>query len=147
MGYSILSYKIDNNVLIFQYFILLLKMNNQLRNFVRKELSKKFDQKESKKIETKLFELCNILATEYDDNIGELYQKFAYDKVGELLTNPDKKSEILTYTLVKAYPSSVGEVPLDYGVVDYAQFDVSFTYQYHTIEEKYGVQTNQPKAM
>lgn len=71
-------------------------MNNQLRNFVRKELSKKFDQKESKKIETKLFELCNILATEYDDNIGELYQKFAYDKVGELLTNPDKKSEIIS---------------------------------------------------
>ena len=64
-----------------------------------------------------------------------------------ILLAPDKKSEILTYTLVKAYPSSVGEIPLDYSTFDYAQFDVSFTYQYHTIEETYGTQTNQPKAM
>lgn len=71
-------------------------MSNSTRNFVRKELSKQFDSKESKKIETKIFGLCTILATEYDDSLEELYQKFAYDKLGELLTNPSKKADIIT---------------------------------------------------
>lgn len=71
-------------------------MNNHLRNLARKELSKHFPSNESKKIETKLYDLCANLATEYDDSIEELYRKFAYDKLGELITNPDKKNDILS---------------------------------------------------
>jgi hypothetical protein len=39
---------------------------------------------------------------------------------------------ILTYTLVKAYPSALAEVSLDYGDSNFASFDVTFTYQYFT---------------
>lgn len=70
-------------------------MTNHVRNIVRKELLKHFEPKESKKIETKIFELCIFLSKEYDDSLDELYQKIAYDKLGELLTNPAKKMEII----------------------------------------------------
>jgi len=71
-------------------------MANPIRNIVRKELSKHFDMKESKKIETKIFELCNFLSKEYNDSLDDLYEKFAYDKLGELVTNPTKKLDIIS---------------------------------------------------
>jgi len=40
-------------------------------------------------------------------------------------------SEISQFTLVDAWPKSVGPVTLDYSSQDLAQFDVTFTYQYH----------------
>jgi hypothetical protein len=40
---------------------------------------------------------------------------------------------IMTYNLIKAWPSSVGELALDYGSQDVATFDVTFAYQYHKI--------------
>jgi hypothetical protein len=49
-------------------------------------------------------------------------------KVSLIGTN---RNEILTYTLYKAWPSVVGESPLDYSTTDYSQFDVTFTYQYY----------------
>ena len=40
------------------------------------------------------------------------------------------QQEIMTYTLKNAWPVSVGETALDYSNIDYAQFDVTFAYQY-----------------
>jgi hypothetical protein len=41
------------------------------------------------------------------------------------------QTEKMTYELVYAWPSSVAEVSLDYANSDYAQFDVTFTYQFY----------------
>jgi len=41
---------------------------------------------------------------------------------------------IMTYKLIKAWPSLVGEMALDYASKEVATFDVTFTYQYHTHE-------------
>ena len=40
-------------------------------------------------------------------------------------------SPIMVYKLVKAWPSSVGELSLDYGTKEIAYFDVTFNYQWH----------------
>jgi len=42
-------------------------------------------------------------------------------------------STILTYNLIKAFPSVIGEITLDYGNKEIASFDVTFAYQYHTV--------------
>ena len=40
---------------------------------------------------------------------------------------------IMVYTLVYAWPSSVGELGLDYGTKEVATFDVTFNYQWHEV--------------
>jgi len=40
----------------------------------------------------------------------------------------------MEYKLIGAWPSVVGEMSLDYGAKDMATFDVTFQYQYHTIQ-------------
>ena len=39
-------------------------------------------------------------------------------------------SPIMRYKLLKAFPTSVGEISLDYGSKDLASFNVTFAYQY-----------------
>jgi hypothetical protein len=41
---------------------------------------------------------------------------------------------ILKYKLVGAWPQSIGAVTLDYATSDVAQFDVTWTYQYHVVD-------------
>lgn len=41
---------------------------------------------------------------------------------------------IQIFRLVDAWPKTVGEVTLDYSAKESATFDVTFTYQFHTIE-------------
>jgi hypothetical protein len=41
---------------------------------------------------------------------------------------------IMKYKLIKAFPSVVGEMTLDYSSKEVASFDVTFTYQYHISE-------------
>lgn len=38
---------------------------------------------------------------------------------------------VISYTLVNAFPSSIGEIALDYGTKEISKFTVTFTYQYH----------------
>jgi hypothetical protein len=45
-------------------------------------------------------------------------------------------SIIAVYQLIKAWPTTVSEVSLDYAGAEVATFDVTFAYQYHTIDEK-----------
>jgi len=41
---------------------------------------------------------------------------------------------IMIYSLLYAWPSSVGELALDYGTKEVATFDVTFNYQWHEVE-------------
>lgn len=43
-------------------------------------------------------------------------------------------SPIMEYKLFNAWPSTVSEITLDYSAKEYAQFDVTFTYTYHTAD-------------
>ncbi len=43
--------------------------------------------------------------------------------------------EIMTYNLINAWPTLVGELTLDYGTKEISTFDVTFAYQYHTVNE------------
>ena len=51
------------------------------------------------------------------------------------LEHLDHRTEdvLTTYQLLGAWPTSVGEVSLDYASQETAQFEVTFTYQLHTI--------------
>jgi hypothetical protein len=41
---------------------------------------------------------------------------------------------IMRYVLWYAWPSSIGELSLDYGTKEIASFDVTFNYQYHNVD-------------
>ena len=41
---------------------------------------------------------------------------------------------VMSYSLIRAFPTSVGEVTLDYTNKEISSFTVSFTYQYHLAE-------------
>lgn len=43
---------------------------------------------------------------------------------------------IMEYTLHDAWPKAIGAISLDYATADIATFEVTFTYSYHTIENK-----------
>lgn len=45
---------------------------------------------------------------------------------------------LTTYILKDAWPKSVADIALDYSAVDVAQFDVTFSYQIHLVDPKYG---------
>jgi len=45
---------------------------------------------------------------------------------------------IMTYSFYHAWPSSIGEIALDYAGTDVATFDVTYTYQYHTVKYEAG---------
>ena len=45
---------------------------------------------------------------------------------------------IMSYSLINAWPSAVGEITLDYGTKEISTFDVTFTYQYHTVDNIFG---------
>lgn len=45
---------------------------------------------------------------------------------------------LMKYKLVKAWPSNLGEMTLDYASKETATFDVTFTYQYHIVGESGG---------
>lgn len=42
---------------------------------------------------------------------------------------------LLEIKLYNAWPKSIGPIALDYSSIDFAQFDVTFSYQYHTISD------------
>lgn len=47
-------------------------------------------------------------------------------------------NQTITYQLIAAFPSNVGEVSLDYGNKDVTTFQVTFKYQYHTVSSQGG---------
>jgi len=65
-------------------------------------------------------------------NVHGLPVTYMMDQHVELLT-PDGGGTVALYKLVGAWPSSVGEVTLDYSGSDIATFQVSYNYQYHEV--------------
>ena len=55
------------------------------------------------------------------------------DQHASLLSYEDGKP-IMTYSFYHAWPSAIGEIALDMAGTDVATFDVTFTYQYHTVK-------------
>lgn len=43
-------------------------------------------------------------------------------------------STVLTYKLIGGWPTTIGELTLDYSAKDVAQFDVTFKYHYYVVE-------------
>jgi DNA-directed RNA polymerase subunit M/transcription elongation factor TFIIS len=93
-------------------------MSNTLRNVVRKNLSTKFSANESKKIETKLFTMCQTSYTSNsntlynnsriqphedkvnllhgsESNFNDYYKKIAYEKVAETMMHVERINDIL----------------------------------------------------
>lgn len=51
------------------------------------------------------------------------------------LTQIDVNGEkVMSYSLINAWPSGVGEISLDYSNKEISTFDVTFTYQYHVVD-------------
>lgn len=53
---------------------------------------------------------------------------------------------VMSYSLINAFPSSVGEVSLDYGTREVSTFSVTFTYQYHVVDDIYDGTVNATEA-
>lgn len=73
-------------------------MNTAMRNAsaaVRKTLQAKFSVAESKKIESILLAECTVMSNDSDTELNCIYNDFVYQKVGELLTYPHLKDNIL----------------------------------------------------
>ncbi len=68
------------------------------RSSIRNVLEKtgKMTPKDSRKIEKSIYDMCVNLTKEYEeDSIDDMYNKFAYEKVGEIIHHPDKQKSIL----------------------------------------------------
>ncbi len=65
-----------------------------------------------------------------ENNIHGSPGEYMKDVIVEHISHVTGES-IMTYTLVKAWPTSVGELALDYSSQDVATFDVTFAYQFH----------------
>ncbi len=46
-------------------------------------------------------------------------------------------NNLVKYKLIGAWPKSIADITLDYATSDVAQFDVTFSYQYHVVIPKY----------
>lgn len=66
-------------------------------------------------------------------NVHGIPAQYMLDQHVELLT-PDGNGTVALYKLIGAWPSSVGEVTLDYATSDIASFTVTYKYQYHEID-------------
>jgi DNA-directed RNA polymerase subunit M/transcription elongation factor TFIIS len=72
-------------------------MDKTKRKIVRSTLHKKcsVEKEQSKIIETAIYELSKRLHRETQEEIEELYCKFAYEKLGEIFAYPNKLDDIL----------------------------------------------------
>jgi DNA-directed RNA polymerase subunit M/transcription elongation factor TFIIS len=55
-----------------------------------------FPKKNAKQIEGSIFKMCEKLAEEYEDDIVDIYSKFAYEKIGEIYLNPKLITNIMS---------------------------------------------------
>jgi DNA-directed RNA polymerase subunit M/transcription elongation factor TFIIS len=58
-------------------------------------ISFSFSQKVAKNIESAIYNMCVKLSKEYEDNLENLYDKYSFEKIGEIFQNPDKLDSIL----------------------------------------------------
>lgn len=73
-----------------------------------------------------------------DSNIYGLPISYMVDQEVHLL-GMETGETICMYKLYGAWPSDIGAVALDYGTNEFATVDITFTYQYHTIDDNTGI--------
>ena len=66
--------------------------------------------------------------------VGGFTGGYLGEVVLEHISHTDLERPIMTYKLRGAWPINIGELALDYSAKDVATFDVTFAYQYHTID-------------
>jgi len=54
-----------------------------------------FKSKDVKILEEYIFKMCKELSNMYDDSLEQIYAKFAFEKVGQLISQPEKQKEII----------------------------------------------------
>lgn len=93
-------------------------MSTSQRKSIRKTLTSntKFTKKEVNNIEIAIYGLCEKLTKEANDPIDELYTKFSYEKVGEIISFPDKINEIL---------ANIGDRIIGYESTVYEEFKMN----------------------
>jgi DNA-directed RNA polymerase subunit M/transcription elongation factor TFIIS len=71
-------------------------MTSQQRKIVKNAINKNFDSSLANEFDRVLMIGCKqLIKNGYEDSLEDLYSKFAYEKLGELMLNPDKKADIL----------------------------------------------------
>ena len=68
-----------------------------------------------------------------ETNFYALPSEYMEDQYLEMLDY--QGNVIMQYQIYQAFPTTISQISLDYATVDVAQFDVTFTYQYHTVSE------------
>ena len=81
----------------------------------------------------KQFEDWMNLVHSIKENTYSALDVYMQDQIISLLDYDGNKLQ--SYRLVGAWPKSVGSISLDYATNDVSQFDVTFSYQYHYIED------------
>jgi hypothetical protein len=72
-----------------------------------------------------------------DSFAHKFFKDYKSDETFSMLgkkSGPLTISDILIVKLYGVWPSSIGEIEMDYSNQDFAHFDVTFSYQYHIIE-------------
>ncbi len=70
-------------------------MSKQDRKAIGEILEGRFDQEFSQKCENKIYEMCVTLAENYEEDLEDVYKKFAYEKVGEFFSVDSGYDKIL----------------------------------------------------
>jgi hypothetical protein len=88
-----------------------------------------------------LFEKWSNLAHNPTSNFYTTHDVFMADQVLQMIGYEGQV--ILEFTLRDAWPQEVAQIAMDYASTEVAQFDVTFSYQYHEVSfnEKGGLQT------
>ena len=70
-------------------------MSSTQRNIVRKQLTELYNKKDGTNIENNIYNMCVKLSETYANSTDDIYTKMSYEKIGELIANPDRKYSIL----------------------------------------------------
>lgn len=55
------------------------------RQSITRTLQSKLDEKSALHFENEIYKMCLYLSKEYDDTLEDIYNKFAYEKVGDIM--------------------------------------------------------------
>lgn len=72
-------------------------MTSVQRSSVRRALEKNgsFEAKKAKKLEHAIYQMCVSLSKKYEDDLPDIYGKFAFEKTGQLIQHREKVDDIV----------------------------------------------------
>ena len=99
------------------------------------EFSITFKSDTENKLRTAFLEWAKLI----HDPVTNIHGK-PQDYFGQVdLTQLDVEGKpVMSYSLINAWPSGVAEMTLDYSSKEISTFDVTFTYQYHVVDNIFG---------